>query len=312
MAGLYAIIHGGTEERLKAVEARLRFSDEHVRYIVEESASYIWVSHDDPIRFAPAYDPKTGVRLAAGGRLSWPSAEVERAKKLPFDGGLHTRLLLERYLARGREAVAPFNGAAVVFVWDPREGVAHLWTDQFGYHPAFVYRADSPEAVFTTFPDALLSDPAVKLTHDETSMAEFLRAWRVTPPHSYYTEVKHAGSAAHHSWRRSDGRWAADTYWAPFQTGWFPAIHEASEELANAISQSVRERTQAAERPAFFISGGADSRVMLFAADSPQKVVGVNLYERPTLESAIAKRLCDRAGAKYVGFARDADYSTLR
>ncbi len=48
---------------------------------------------------------------------------------------------------------------------------------------------------------------------------------------------------------------------------------------------------------------------MLFGADDPKKIVGLNMYEtKPTHESQISKALCERVGARYLGHGRDGDY----
>lgn len=299
---------GQSDARLDGVANRMRLDDEAERRF-ESEFSYVWLSHDNEQRYAPAYDPRTGVHCVAGGRLSWPSETWQRAERLPYEGGLANRVILERFLANGAGAVAPFNGAAVVLIWDPRERVVHLWTDQFGYHPAFLY-GDEPNrpGVFTTFPDAIKADPALLVRPDFVSMAEFLRAWRVTPPHTYYENLKHVGAATYARLDLQTGRMSKNEYWRPFEAEFFSTQQTAADALADALKAAIGERTAVAEKSAFFVSGGADSRVMLYAAYNPGKIWGINLYEKPTHESEIAKALCDRVGATYVGFGRDNDY----
>jgi hypothetical protein len=308
MAGLYVTIGNPDPARLDAVAKRMRFSGEAERRSLSEF-SYVWLSHDSEARFAPAHDPATGVQCVVGGRLCWPTETWQRAERLPYKGGIANRAILQRYLTKGPESVAPYNGAATILIWDPRECVVHLWTDQFGYHPAFLY-GDDPNrpTVFTTFPDAVMEDPALDVRPDYVSMAEFLRAWRATPPNTYYENLKHAGAATHMRWDLKTGSVLCHEYWRPFENDFFPTLTEAADALASALSVAVSERTAVADRSAFFVSGGADSRVMLYAANDPKKVWGINLYEKPTHESAIAKALCDRVGATYVGFGRDNDY----
>ena len=269
---------------------------------------WLWVD-DDPVRFGPARDETTGVRVVSSGRLAWNSTEWARAERLPYSGGLANRLILERYLAGGADAVTPYNGGAVVTILDPRDKAIHIWTDQFGYHPCFIYRGRRPDqTIVTTFPDALLADASVELTYDLVSMAEFVRAWRSTPPNTYFSEVKHAGAAAHISIDAPSGKLTQRTYWRPFQEDFFPSIGAAAEELTSAVRSAIAERTAIAKRPLFFVSGGADSRVMLFCAADRQRAVGVNLYEREAAETKVAKRLCERAGAEFVSFQRDNDF----
>lgn len=309
MAGVYAILKHGTEARLAAVADRLRYGEESQRQSVSDF-SYVWLGHDDPERFSPAHDPSTGVRVVVAGRLVWPAEEWTKASRLPYEGGTANRTLLKRYLNSGPDAVTPYNGAATVIIWDPRDRSVHLWTDQMGYHPSFVYRPNDPDAcVITTFPDAILADGEAPVEPDLTSMAEFLRAWRVTPPHTYYREVVYAGAATHWRWSLNTGSATQRVYWTPFKDSFFSSLPEAADCLAHAVTEAIHERTSNAdERPTFFVSGGADSRVLLFAAAHPAAVTGINLYERPTFEASIAQTLCQRAGAQYVGYQRDNDY----
>jgi asparagine synthase (glutamine-hydrolysing) len=267
---------------------------------------FLWVGRDER-RFGPAYDPATGVRVVCSGHLAWSAHEWSRAEHLPYQGGLGARILLERYLKRGADAVVPYNGSTIVIVHDPRSGEHHVYTDQFGYHPAFIYRGDCVgECIVTTFPDALLADAAATVSFDLVSMAEFARAWRATPPHTYFKEVKFLGAGV----CVTIGKKAQTRreYWRPFAHGFYRSIGEASEALASAVKAAVAERASIAERPLYFVSGGADSRVMLFGSEDRKKVTGVNIYEHAQPETEIARNLCSIAGAKFLALQRDGDY----
>ncbi len=292
--------------RIKSVSKRLRryirFSDEHEVSFVGTDFGYVWLGHDDAGRFAPAWDPESDVHCVIAGRLCLGSGDWQMAESLPYKGGLAGRVILHKYLSEGPASITPFNGAAAICIWDPRGKKVHAWTDQFGYHPLFLAgdKVDEPSVV-TTFPDAINVDPAIKLRPDYVSMVEFLRAWRITPPHTYYSNVKHAGAAAHWSIPVNSSP-TREVYWQPFESPFFPTIHDAADQLATALRIAVKERTQVAEHPAFFVSGGADSRVMLFAADHPSNVHGVNLFERPTEESRVAQKLCERVAQRTCRF----------
>ncbi len=311
MAGL--TVHIGSTDRSRIVSAagRLRFYEEAVQIVSEPGFSAAWVGHDDPLLFGPANDPATGVRVLSSGRPACDEPDWRRADELTkYEGGLANRLLLERYLEGGAEAVGAPNGPCAVVVWDPRSRVVHLWTDHFGYQPVFLYRADSPSnAIIGTFPDAMADDAAVHATLDEVSVAEFLSAWRVTPPHTYYKEIRYAGAASHHVWNLGADTYARSEYWKPTARLPFPDCEAGAEELAHAVKAAVRIRTLKRLGPVVsFTSGGMDSRTVLFAAASPADIVGVNLYDEPGHETAVARRLCEVAGVQFVGFQRDRDY----
>jgi asparagine synthase (glutamine-hydrolysing) len=293
-----------SEARLKSV-ARETARDIDTTIISPGPGGFLWVGRD-PRRFGPASDPATGVWAICSGHLAWPANDWSRAERLPYEGGLGPRLLLERYLKAGADAIAPYNGSTVVIVHDPRCRTHHVFTDQFGYHPCFLYRGDNvQECIVTTFPDALLADPAARVSFDLVSMAEFIRAWRVTPPHTYVNEVKYAGAGVHITIASRPSR---PTYWVPFTHGFYRSIDEAGEALAAAVKSAVAERAAIAERPVYFVSGGADSRVMLFSTEDRAKVTGVNIYEHAQQETEIARNLCAIAGTKFVALQRDNDY----
>jgi len=113
----------------------------------------------------------------------------------------------------------------------------------------------------------------------------------------------------HWEWNLGTGTVSSKPYWTPFEEEFFRTEDEAADALADALRLAVNERTAISDKTAIFISGGADSRVMLFGADDPKKITGINLYEsEPTEESRIAEALCKRVGAQYIGFGRDNDY----
>ena len=306
MAGLYVHFGHADPARREAAETSLRFGDESSAHIVDERFHCVWVGHEDPQRHGPARDPRTGVRVVTSGRA------VVGSDRAPdgYEGGAVNQVLLHRYLEGGPAALDRTNGAALIVVWDPRTGDAHLWTDCFGYHPAFLYQPrESAACVISTFPDAIARDPATSVSWDPVSMAEFLRAWRVTPPHTYFREVEHAGAATRWTWNPEADRTARETTWRPFDVEFFDGLHSAAEELAGAVAAALHDRTGPDAEPiTCFVSGGADSRVLLFASRNAGAIEGVNLYDEPCRESMVTRQLCEKAGARYVGFQRDDDY----
>lgn len=310
MAGFYATFGRASHERLTAAAGRFRFADEHEVIVVEDGFGFAWSGFNDPALFGPAYDPATGVRVVTSGRVSWDEPDWQRAESLNFEGGLSNRLLLDAYLEGGASALERHNGPALLVVWDPRERRVHLFTDHFGYHPAFLYRPDDTDGcVIGTHADVMATDPEVETTPDLVTMGEFLRYWRATPPHTYYEEIKYAGPATHWQWDLGAGDVQHSAYWTPYQEDPYPTLDAAAEALAAALERSVRIRTLPRLGPTVcYISGGMDSRTILFAAADPDSMIGLNMYDVPNRESRISEEICEAAGVRYVGFERDRDY----
>jgi len=309
MAGLY-IFFDDDDRRIADAARRLKFFDEETVIVATPGFRAAWVGHDDPLLFGPAFDSRTGVRVMSSGRVSWAEADWKRGESLTnFEGGISNRLLINRYLEHGPHALDRHNGPACVAVWDPRTSTLLLWTDHFGYHPVYLYKPDDVrQTVISTFADVTAADSAVSVTPDVTSMAEFLSAWRITPPHTYYREIAYAGAATRHAWNVGAGTHESAVYWLPHDD-FFPDVDAAAEELASAVKNAVRIRTLSRFGPIVsFTSGGMDSRAVLFAADAPQQMVALNVFDEPNQESRIAERLAAKAGIRYIGFARDPDY----
>lgn len=312
MAGLYLVLATDvTEDRITAAADRLTFFNETRELILERDFAAVWVGHDDPALFGPAYDPSTGVRIITSGRVAWAEADWLRAEEMSqYTGGLSNRLLLESYLTKGVSGLERHNGAALLVVWDPRDSSIHVFTDHLGYHPAFVYLPDSPgRTVICTFADAIAQDPACSVTDDEISMAELLSAWRVTPPHTFYQEIKHPGAATHSHWNLREGTHTKREYWIPFQEEFFRDLATATSALAEATRESIRIRTLPRFSPNLvFISGGLDSRTIIFCSGDRERTVGFNMFDKPNKEAAISQRICKAAGVRYIGFQRHDDY----
>src|SRR5450432_287721 len=105
MAGLYVVLGGLDRSRIAEAASRLRMFDEETTVITEQQFCAASVSHDDPVLFAPAFDPKTGIHVITSGRVSCDESEWQRAERLAhYRGGLSNRLLLERYIEHGPDA----------------------------------------------------------------------------------------------------------------------------------------------------------------------------------------------------------------
>jgi asparagine synthase (glutamine-hydrolysing) len=248
--------------------------------------------------------------VITAGRVAWDEPDWRRAEGLTqYEGGLSNRLILDQYLSGGISSIERHNGSAIVLVWEPRQQTLHLLTDHFGFYPVFLYRSQSTErCIISTFPDAI-ADDQVQTTLDYVSMAEFLQEWKTTPPHTYYSEIKYAGAASHWCWNLKSSIYHQRNYWQPFQTGFAPNLNTAVDQLTEAVCNAVHIRTLPRLAPIVtYISGGMDSRVILFAAADPNCMYGLNLYDRPNREAAIAQQLCEAATVQYIGFAREADY----
>jgi hypothetical protein len=312
MAGLYAVFNASESQRLHTAIQNLTFDPKESSQVIHcGEVGIAWVSHDDPLLFGPAHHPSTGVWVITAGRIAWNEPEWQRAENLEaFQGGLSNRLVLEAYLKGGISAVERHNGSAILLIWDPRNREMHLLTDHFGFSPVFLYAPESTtQCVISTLPDAIADDPAVTTTPDWVSMAEFLKEWAASSPHTYYQEIKYAGAATHCCWNLAAGTYRSRHYWQPLEAEPFTNFAAAVDQLSEAVYQAIQIRSLPRLGPiGTYVSGGLDSRTILFSTGDRDHTSGINLYDQPNREAALSQQLCDAAQIKFIGYQREEDY----
>ena len=262
-------------------------------------------------RWMEATDPETGVSVALAGRLSFEAAEWRDAAGLPFAGGSAASLVLARWLAES-EAVAPWlNGAAVVLIWDPRSAELVLITDRLGASP--IYRYDSDAVLLLGSHPDLLADLAqasgLTTELDMDSMAEALACGEVSQPYSYYQQIRQLEPATLYRFSAEGRLLEQALYWGQELEPAYLSDDHCAEMLAQSLTSAVRRRMDACSgKTGLLLSGGADSRALLFAARDPSAVETVTFYDSPNAELEVAVALAEAAGAPHHALQRSYEH----
>ncbi|MDT7856822.1 asparagine synthase-related protein [Rubrivirga sp. S365] len=268
------------------------------------------VRSDSDALWGPAWDPATGVRVWLGGRLALDEPEWAAAERLPYEGGVACRAVLDEFLHAPEAFPSRQGGAFALAVWDPRDESLHVATERMGYVPVYAWSAADRPAL-GSHPDVLAA--AVGAADlDRTTMAETLAYGRGLAPHTYYRDVRELDPGTVTAWR-GGGAPRTRTYWRPQYAADPGATADAlGEELAGAITAAVRRRTlPRLGRPALMLSGGADSRAVLYAAHDPARVTSVTLYGEPNAELDLSRALAERAGSTHVALRRSFEHYGL-
>jgi hypothetical protein len=312
MAGFYLILDKADQTRiLNAVKAITNFDDEYTEIISEDYFTCVCSSVNDKELWGSAFDPISGTKVIISGRIHLSESKWNEAENLPeYEGGLAGKYIINKYLNNDFNSIYEFIGPALIIIWNPKARTLDIISDHFGYYPSYIYRNNKSKIkIISSSPDAISKDHNAKLTRDELSFVEFLSAWRITPPHTYYNEIKYLGAAKHYTFNLSDNSLNEKEYWMPFIDYFYDDFELASKELEAALRDSIGKITLARLGPIInFTSGGMDSRVVLFSAAERNALIGFNLYDEPNLESSIAQQLCEECNVRYYGFKRDADY----
>jgi asparagine synthase (glutamine-hydrolysing) len=263
-------------------------------------------------RWRPAVDARAGLAIAVIGRLAWDAPDWRAAAKAAGDGGQAARLLLERWRA-GLESFLPLlNGAGTVLVFEPGQRRLHLFTDLLGMVPIYLIGTRHP--ALCTHPDVLADWSAAQgqaATLDETTVAEGIAATAGVPPYTFYREIQGLDPATHYQfrWGEEEVRIEKRAYWTPSTAQREAPMAVWIERTAATLRQAVQRYTHGeAGKVGVFLSGGADSRVLLYAAERPQDLLTLTFADAPNPESAVAARIARLAGARNELLLRDFDH----
>jgi asparagine synthase (glutamine-hydrolysing) len=265
--------------------------------------------------WGPAQDQASGVRVFLGGRVALDASTWAAAADLPFDGGTTAKAILSAWLERSERIADWLNGAFAVAILDSRGRRLHLFTDRMGSYP--VYQATLGPLRLCSHPDVLadaLTRAGSQPSLDLKTLAELLATGRSVHPYTYYREIRQLDAGTHYLWRldHPEQEPTRREYWYPAYRDRHPPRRyqpELVEELATAWRQAVRLRTHVFfGKPGVLLSGGADSRGMLFALEDRTHAACITFYDEPNPELATARRLASAAGAEHQAWQRDPEF----
>ena len=313
MSGLW--IGEADESAARGAAAGLSFSD-RTTVTVGRAAGLAWAVTrvDSAELWGPASDSGTGVIALIGGRPTLAEPAFARAESMPFEGGLAARVFLDQWLRAPEGLAAALDGPALVAIIDARAGALHVFTDRLGWFP--LYAGPGPGVVVASHPDVLADSLAGMGRGPEPDMltlAEALGTSYSVHPHTRYRGVVQLDPATHYTFRTGAAAQAprADCFWTPHYRADRPGADSNGlvDELADALTHAVRLRTNRRLGPAaVLLSGGADSRAMLFGAEFPESVTCFTLFDQPNAELDTARALAAAAGARHEALQRAPDY----
>ena len=181
-----------------------------------------------------------------------------------------------------------------------------------GFFPLYLWRSDGPPVV-ATHPDVLAAHTGHVHELDRLSMAEVLSTGTATHPHTYYRDIEVMDPGCVYTWT-PDGS-APETHVLDAELSGEMSragVKELGEELERALRGAVERRTLPSLGPTgVLLSGGADSRAVLYAACEPEAVTSITFYDQPNAEFETARRLAERVGSEHVGLQRDFEHYGL-
>jgi asparagine synthase (glutamine-hydrolysing) len=293
------------------IEASLKGSSRSSVHAFATNCGKLMVSRPgDSNLWAPLYDADRNIYFLVLGRPVLDLEEMSTAKDptRQADQGKLTVFLYKAYLCGGMKSFDSLHGSFVIAILDTTANQLSLRTDKLGILPVFMNsKISSTRFDLSTNPD-LLAKHSGAGELDFVSLAEHIRCGRVVHPYTHYKDIRELDFGSIYEFDLNSGEFRQAKYWAP---RFVPDYNKARlvEDLAQAIVNAVRRRTETIdEKVGVFLSGGADSRNILFGAKNRRNLYAMTLCDVENDEVHISQRLAARAGVPHHAITRDLEY----
>jgi asparagine synthase (glutamine-hydrolysing) len=314
MGDLYLDFRKRDERRSASVAESMRYYDDmQVQTLEFDDFSLVQSFADDPSIWGPYESPERKVFVALAGRVAFEDEDWDAAEKVGGDGGLACKRLYSMFQATGLDGLYDLNGSFVVFLYDRSTGNAHIILDRCGMFPFFSLNTGDGNRIFASHADLLAKVLDSPCKWDMTSMAEFLITGKVMFPNTYYRDIKALESGCSHTIDLSKHPASPITkkryFHFNFNTGHSMTRADLADELAKAYKNAVRRRTNYRfGQSAVSLSGGLDSRALLFSGDRGANLWAFCFCDEENYEFNVAKKVASAAGVKFIPLERDNEY----
>ena len=265
---------------------------------------YIWGTYESA---------QDGILVALCGRIALEKPDWELSKRADGEGGLACKHIYSKYHSNGVQGLKNLNGNYVVVLYDPSNSSTFIVTDRCGMVPAFYHNNFSKFPVLSSHPDLLsrITNESEKI--DFVSVAEFISTGKVSPPFTYYQNIKSldfatitqikidnqtpsiASTAAYFSYDYKDKQ--------------IDNEYIIAEKLASSFKSAVSKRTLPLfGKSAIALSGGLDSRAYVAAVNDKSKLKSFCFFDEENLEFKISQELAREFKINLVPLKRPFDY----
>jgi asparagine synthase (glutamine-hydrolysing) len=200
-----------------------------------------------------------------GEIYNYADIRAELAADFAWRSESDTEVLLNAYIAWGKDALQKLHGMFAFGIWDKQERSLFLARDRMGVKPLYYHHANQLFA-FASRPRAVFEIlPTLSRSTDQQALRYYLEAGYVPAPYSIYQSIKKLPPAHYMTVR--DGIAQLNRYWSADAIPIEAALSHANEkqlldELDQLVDQSVRWRMVSDVPIGIFLSGGIDSSLI--------------------------------------------------
>lgn len=177
-----------------------------------------------------------------------------------FKSDSDSEIIIHAYEEWGVESVHRFRGMFAYAIWDEKQQQLFLVRDRLGIKPLF-YSCQDNALSFASEIKALVTNPAISLSLDETAIYDFLTYRYIPTPKTIYQNIKKLPPGHFAVFR--DGRLFIDKYWDPVFGGVNSiAEDEAVYRLRDSLNEVVNYHLISDVPLGVMLSGGLDSSAL--------------------------------------------------
>lgn len=249
---------------------------------------------------------------AVAGRIALPESSWQQAEHIPGDGGLACKALDTAFAVHGVAALENLSGNFALLLWDGRLSTFHIVTDCTGVFPVYEFK-ESNALLIGSHPDILASAAGQQENLDEVSLAEFAVTSSVSPPFTYYRNIRAVGRAMTLSVTIARNETPTVTRRCYFPFRYQGCSTDREEDLAEQLAAAFRNAVALRSSPrlgrcAVALSGGLDSRAVLASLAPGTKAFAFTLYDAENAELRSASALARAAGVEFYARQRPFEY----
>jgi asparagine synthase (glutamine-hydrolysing) len=202
-----------------------------------------------------------------------------------------TETIVHAYEEWGEDGFARLRGMFGIALWDRRKRALLLVRDRLGIKPLH-YREQDGGVLFGSEIKSILASGAVDPALDPVSLAHYLSFLYTPPDSSIFAGVRKLPPG--HVLRWSDGRTSVRCYWQlPATESFTGTIDEATDQLAEILSDAVRSHLVSDVPIGALLSGGVDSSLVvgLMAKATPRAIKTFSIgFDEPAFDELDAAR----------------------
>jgi asparagine synthase (glutamine-hydrolysing) len=233
----------------------------------------------------PMHDPGLGNVITFNGEIyNYADVAKELGPGPPGMSNGDTATLLRAYGTWGAAALDRLRGMFAFAVWDVRKRKVFLARDRFGMKPLYYRRIRNCLLFASEIRPLLIED--FPHSANERMVASFLAYRHLdATPQTCFQEIQQL-PAAHYAWVGLDGAMSnPERYWSPPRFGGRTFTAGDSDEVRNAVTDSVVSHLRSDVPIGAFVSGGIDSSAIACTAASLMSTGKLSTYSSVLCEA---------------------------